>query len=215
MILVGQYDSPYVRRVAVSLKLAGLQFTRNTASVFADAEEMRRINPLGRIPSLVLDDGEVLIDSAAILDYVDELIGPERALLPARGAARRKALRIVALATGAIDKAGAITYERMLRPPETVYMPWMGRCLTQLASALTALDSLPLSPWYLGERPMQPDITVGVMLGYLDLRLVDAFPAGRYPTLETLSAACQALPEFAATVPAADETMPPRGTGVA
>ena len=215
MILVGQYDSPYVRRVAVSLKLAGLQFTRNTASVFADAEEMRRINPLGRIPSLVLDDGEVLIDSAAILDYVDELIGPERALLPARGATRRKALRIVALATGAIDKAGAITYERMLRPPETVYMPWMGRCLTQLASALTALDSLPLSPWYLGERPMQPDITVGVMLGYLDLRLVDAFPAGRYPTLETLSAACQALPEFAATVPAADETMPPRGTGVA
>ena len=86
MILVGQYDSPYVRRVAISLKLAGLQFTRNTASVFADAEEMRRINPLGRIPSLVLDDGEVLIDSAAILDYIDELIGPERALLPARGA---------------------------------------------------------------------------------------------------------------------------------
>lgn len=214
MILVGQYDSPYVRRVAISLKLAGLQFTRNTASVFADAEEMRRINPLGRIPSLVLDDGEVLIDSAAILDYIDELIGPERALLPARGAARRKALRIVALATGAIDKAGALTYERMLRPPETVYMPWMGRCLTQLASALTALDALPLTPWCLGERPMQPDITVGVMLGYLELRVADAFPAGRYPTLESFSAACQALPEFAATVPAADETMPPRGTGV-
>ena len=215
MILVGQYDSPYVRRVAISLKLAGLQFTRNTASVFGDAEEMRRINPLGRIPSLVLDDGKVLIDSAAILDYIDELIGAERALLPARGAVRRQALRIVALATGAIDKAGAVTYERMLRPPETVYMPWMGRCLTQLASALTALDALPLTPWYVGERPMQPDITVGVMLGYLELRVADAFPAGRYPTLETLGAACQALPEFAATVPAADETMPPRGTGVA
>ena len=52
-------------------------------------------------------------------------------------------------------------------------------------------------------------------LKLLKLRVVDAFPAGRYPTLETLSAACQALPEFAATVPAADETMPPRGTGVA
>ena len=176
---------------------------------------MRRINPLGRIPSLVLDDGEVLIDSAAILDYIDELIGPDRALLPARGAVRRQALRIVALATGAIDKAGAVAYERMLRPPETVYMPWIARCLTQLASALTALDALPLTPWYLGERPMQPDITVGVMLGYLDLRVTDACPTGRYPTLETLAAACKALPEFAATVPADDETMPPRGTGVA
>ena len=84
MILVGQYDSPYVRRVAISLKLAGLQFTRDTRSVFADADEMRRINPLGRIPSLVLDDGEVLIDSGAILDYLDEMLGSERALLPAR-----------------------------------------------------------------------------------------------------------------------------------
>ena len=94
-------------------------------------------------------------------------------------------------------------------------MPWIGRCLTQLASALAALDALPLTPWYLGARLMQPDITVGVMLGYLELRVADAFPAGRYPALETLSAACQALPEFAATVPTADETMPARGTGVA
>ena len=130
MILVGQYDSPYVRRVAISLKLAGLQFTRDTRSVFADADEMRRINPLGRIPSLVLDDGEVLIDSGAILDHIDEIIGPDRSLLPARGASRRKALRIVALATGAIDKAGAVAYERMLRPQETIYMPaGSARCI--------------------------------------------------------------------------------------
>ncbi len=211
MILVGQYDSPYVRRVAISLMLAGLEFTRDTRSVFADADEMRRINPLGRIPSLILDDGEVLIDSGAILDYIDELLGSERALLPPRGASRRNALRIVALATGAIDKAGAVAYERMLRPQETIYMPWIDRCLTQLASALAALEALPRSPWYLGARPMQPDITVGVMLGYLDLRVADAFPAGRYPKLEALSAACEALPAFSATRPAADETMPPRG----
>ena len=213
MILVGQYDSPYVRRVAISLKLAGLQFTRDTRSVFADAEEMRRINPLGRIPSLVLDGGEVLIDSAAILDYIDELVGPERALLPARGTSRRNALRIAALATGAIDKAGAAAYERMLRPQEFIYQPWIERCLIQLASALAALDALPLTPWYLGARPMQPDITVGVLLTYLKLRVADAFPAGRYPNLESVSAACDALPEFALTVPAADETMPARGPG--
>ena len=215
MILVGQYDSPYVRRVAISLKLAGLQFTRDTRSVFADAEEMRRINPLGRIPSLVLDGGEVLIDSAAILDYIDELVGPARALLPARGASRRNALRIVAFATGAIDKAGAVAYERMLRPQELIYQPWIERCLIQLASALAALDGLPVAPWYLGARPMQPDITVGVLLAYLKLRVPDSFPADRYSNLKALAAACEALPEFALTVPAADETMPPRGTGVA
>ena len=56
------------------------------------------------------------------------------------------------------------------------------------------------------------DITVGTMLGYLKLRVTDALPADRYPNLELLSAACKALPEFAATVPAADETMPARGT---
>jgi len=103
----------------------------------------------------------------------------------------------------------------MLRPQEFIYLPWIERCLTQLASALAALDALPLAPWYLGPRPMQPDITVGVLVAYLKLRVADAIPAGRYPALESVSAACDALPEFALTVPSADETMPARGTGVA
>src|SRR5215212_2587418 len=98
MILVGQFDSPFVRRVAVSLHMLQLPFTRNPISVFGDAEAMRAINPLGRIPSLVLDDGEVLIDSAAILDHLDEVVGRARALLPPSGAPRRAALRISALA---------------------------------------------------------------------------------------------------------------------
>jgi glutathione S-transferase len=68
---------------------------------------MRATNPLGRIPSLVLDDGEVLIDSAAILDWLDQTVWPERALLPPAAAERRRALRLIKLATGAIDKVGA------------------------------------------------------------------------------------------------------------
>src|SRR5262245_37644838 len=103
MQLVGQYDSPYVRRVGISLHLLGLPFTRNPLSVFAGEADMRRINPLVRVPSLILDDGEVLVDSAAILDHLDETVGPDRALLPPRGAERRRALKIVAWATGAID----------------------------------------------------------------------------------------------------------------
>jgi glutathione S-transferase len=208
MQLVGQYDSPYVRRVAISLHLLGLPFTRNTISVFADEAQMRRINPLVRIPSLVLDDGEVLVDSHALLDHIDEMVGPERALLPPRGPERRRALRIVAYATGAIDKAGAVAYERLLRPADKVHQPWIDRCQGQLAAALAALEALPQSPWLMGPRIMQPDITAAAMLGYLRLRVPDGLLAGRYPHLERLSAACEALPAFKATVPAADETMP-------
>jgi glutathione S-transferase len=208
MQLVGQYDSPYVRRVAISLHLLEIPFTRNTISVFVDADEMRRINPVVRIPSLILDDGEVLIDSAAILDHIDETVGPERALMPPRGAERRQAFRIVALATGAIDKAGAVVYERLLRPPEKVHAPWTERCRGQLAGALDTLEALPVSPWLMGERLMQPDITVAAMLGYLRLRVPDALSAGRYPGLERLSAACEVLPAFVAARPSPEETMP-------
>src|SRR5262245_46710811 len=103
MILVGQYDSPFVRRVAISLKVLGFPYEHDTRSVFGDFDSMRQTNPLGRIPSLVLDDGEVLIDSAAILDHLDEVVGPARALIPPTGPKRREALKRIALATGAID----------------------------------------------------------------------------------------------------------------
>src|SRR5262249_51903411 len=90
MILVGQYDSPYVRRVAVSLRVLGFDYEQDTRSVFGDFESMRQTNPLSRIPSLVVEDGEVLIDSAAILDWLDEIVGPARALLPPAGPERRR-----------------------------------------------------------------------------------------------------------------------------
>lgn len=207
MILVGQYDSPYVRRVAISLHVLGVPFERAPLSVFGDAEEMRRINPLGRIPSLVLDDGEVLIDSAAILDHLDEVVGPERALVPPSGPARRRALRTIALAAGAIDKAGAIVYEQTLRPPERQHAPWLERCATQLASALAALDAAaPETP--VAPRLLQPAITLGCLLFYLRHRLPSALPAGAYPHLETLSTTLESLPPFTATRPGAAELMP-------
>jgi glutathione S-transferase len=110
MILVGQYDSPYTRRVAVSLGLLGFDFEHDGRSVFADFESMRTTNPLGRVPSLILRDGTTLIDSMAILDWLDQQVGPERGLMPASGPARQDALQRIALATGTIDKVmGAAT----------------------------------------------------------------------------------------------------------
>jgi glutathione S-transferase len=207
MILVGQYDSPFVRRVAISLHLLELSFTRNAISVFGDAAAMRAINPLGRIPSLVLDDGEVLIDSAAILDHLDERVGPSRALLPVRGQPRRAALRTIAIASGIVDKAGAIVYERTLRPPAKQHAPWLERCRTQLDSALAALEVTVPTGWLAGDRPGQADITLGCVLGYVRLRVSEALAPG-YPALERHTAACEALDAFCITRPAADEAMP-------
>ncbi len=206
MILVGQYDSPYVRRVAVSLRVLGFDYQHDTRSVFADFDAMRKVNPLGRIPSLVLDGGETLIDSAAILDWLDETVGPERALLPRSGTERRRALRLISLATGAIDKAGMATYERVIRPPALRWPDWIARCRTQAAGAIEALGG---ESWPAGARLDQAQITTACMLRYVRMADPELLPVGRYPSLDALSDRLEARPEFRATFPA--EYAIPRG----
>ena len=112
MKLVGRYDSPFVRRVAVSLHALAIPFEQLALSPFSQAAALRRIAPVGRMPALVIEEGEVLVESAAILDYLDEIAGPSRALLPRSGPERRNSLRIIASATAGCDKAIAINYER-------------------------------------------------------------------------------------------------------
>jgi glutathione S-transferase len=199
MILVGQYDSPFVRRVAVSLRVLGFAYQHDTRSVFGDFDAMRKVNPLARIPSLVLDDGETLIDSAAILDWVDQFVGVERALVPAAGPERRDALRRMALATGAIDKAGAATYERLIRPSAYRWPEWIERCRTQATGAIEALAA---ESWPTGARLDQAQITAACMIHYVRMSDPDLIPAGRYPALDELSARCEARTEFKATYPA-------------
>ena len=197
MILVGQYDSPYVRRVAISLRVLGLAYEHDTRSVFGDFDAMRKTNPLGRIPSLVLGSGEVLIDSAAILDHLDELAGPKRALIPESGAPRREALRRIALATGVIDKAGGgVVYERLVRPSQYRWPDWIERCRTQSADALAALNAL---DWPQQPRLTQPEITTGCMLYYLKINAPDILQPGTHKRLDALLAHCEATPEFEAT----------------
>jgi glutathione S-transferase len=207
MILVGQYDSPYVRRVAVSLRLLDLPYVHDTRSVFGDFDDMRRTNPLGRIPSLILDGGEVLIDSAAILDHIDETVGPDRALIPPAGAARRACLRRIALATGAIDKAGGgVVYERLVRPQRYRWPAWIERCRTQAVGALAALDR---TDWPGGEPLDQSQITTACLLFYLRLNAPELIEPGRYPALDGLLARCEPIPAFQAT--AFTEYAVPRG----
>src|SRR6267378_6776639 len=115
MILIGQYDSPFVRRVAIALRLYGLPFEHRPWSTFGEGDRIAPYNPLRRVPTLVREDGEALIESTAILDYLDELVGLEKAMIAARGPERRRGLKICALATGLGDKAVSLLYERVLR----------------------------------------------------------------------------------------------------
>ena len=210
VILVGQYDSPYVRRVAVTLHLYRLPFERNPISVFGNAQEMARINPLVRIPSLVLDDGEVLIDSGAILDHLDELVGPAMALTPRAGKERRRVLQAVAAATGAIDKAGAVVYERYFHESAFLNREWEARCKQQLAGALDWLESQLKGEWLIGSKMSQADVTAACMVGYLKLRLPEALREANYPELERHSVACETMDAFVASRPHPDEVMPAR-----
>ncbi|MDP9138776.1 MAG: glutathione S-transferase family protein, partial [Pseudomonadota bacterium] len=205
MILVGQYDSPFVRRVAITLHHYGMAFERNPISVFGDAEKMAGINPVVRIPSLVLDDGAVLIDSGAIIDYLDDCAGEECALAPRHGRGRREILQLVAYATGAIDKAGAIVYERWLHPAAAANAGWIERCRRQLNGALSVLETRADDDWLWDGRLTHADVATGVMLGYLDLRLPEEFPAGTYPRLTAYWRRLEELEIFLEARPAPDE----------
>src|ERR1700724_93398 len=103
MILIGQYDSPFVRRVALALRFYDLPFEHRPWSTFGDADKIAPFNPLRRVPTLLLDGGEALIESTAILDYLDELVGPDKAMIAQGGPARRRALKICALGSGVAD----------------------------------------------------------------------------------------------------------------
>ena len=208
MILVGQFDSPVTRRIGVTLHLYGLPFTRDTRSIFADAAEMARITPLTRIPALILKGGEVLIDSACILDHLDETVGPDRALVAPAGPERRKVLQMTALAQGCLEKAGSIVYEQVFHPPAHQSTAWLNRCRGQLIAGLVALDQRLHTPFACGARLSHADVMITCLVAYLHDRVPQAVPAGSHPGLHALADHCETLPAFAAARATADEVMP-------
>lgn len=197
MILIGQYDSPFVRRVGIALVEMGMPFEHRPWSVWRDAEKIATYNPLRRVPTLLLDDGSALIESGAILDTLDEMAGPERALLPRAGAVRRDGLRVSALATGTADKAVSLLYEPLHRehPSER----WMGRCRLQIADGLRALEddrARRATGWWLGGTLSNADIAVACMLRFVREAHPDLFDETRYPRLTAHATRCEARPSF-------------------
>lgn len=197
--LVGMLDSPYVRRVAVSLLALGLPFEHRSLSVFRNVDAFRAINPVLKAPSAVSDDGVVLMDSTLILQYAESLARP-RSLLPSEPRALAHDLRIIGLALAACDKAVQIVYERALRPPEKRHAPWIERVTGQLLAAHGELERA------LAERPplvtsaalSQATLTAAVVWHFTQEAMADIVPAVQHPALAALSAAAEALPEFRA-----------------
>jgi glutathione S-transferase len=208
MILIGQYDSPFVRRVAVSLHHYHMPFVRKPLSVFGDKKEVQAINPLLRVPILILENGETLIDSNAILDHLDHVVGNARALTPPNGPERRKVLQACAVSTGISDKVVALFYERTFHESGHASKSLDERFSSQIKTALEWLENACGTPWFFDGRMTQADVTIGCMLSHLKLRMPEFFPADKYPKLHGLSRHCEMREEFDAARIGANETVP-------
>lgn len=209
MFLIGQYDSPFVRRVAIAMRIYGIEFEHKPWSTFGDTDKIMPYNPLHRVPTLVLDSGEALIESAAILDYLDEVVGPKRAIMPAYGAARHKQLRLCGLATGLGDKAVSLVYERVLRKDQLKL--WVERCETQIGGVLGLLErerAVLQTPYFFGEQVGHADIAIACVLRFTEEAHARLFDAARYPALTAFSRACETLAPFQQIV---QPLAPPRG----
>lgn len=141
-----------------------MPFEQRALSGFDNRAEVRASNPLGRIPALVLDNGETLIDSNAIVDHLDEVYGHEQPLAPPGSADRRAVLKVAAMMMGACEKCLHAAYERNRRPPEKLYQPWIDDCIAQVKNALVAVDEMidPDKPYLLFDRLTQADVTAVV-----------------------------------------------------
>ncbi|MET3916092.1 glutathione S-transferase [Variovorax sp. OAS795] len=198
MQLVGMLDSPYVRRVALSLRLLGLAFDHRSVSVFSTFEQFRAINPVVKAPTLVCDDGTLLMDSSLIIDYAETIAG--RSLMPSASAERQHALRVLGLALAACEKTIQIVYERNLRPLEKQHAPWVDRVRGQLHAAYAGLEAeMPRMPSMDGEAAMgQAALTSAVAWSFTQLMISDVIAPADCPLLAAFAAEAEKLPAFLA-----------------
>lgn len=194
--LIGQYDSPFVRRVGIALRLYDIAFAHRPWSVFGDAEQVRALNPLMRVPVLLLEDGTALLDSHMMLDHLDGRVAAP--LFPRAEPARTAALRVAALGCGLAEKAVSLFYERRLH--DVTSPVWEARCATQIGSVLTALEAdraVRPGPWWFGDSIGHADIAVACAWHFATGAHPGLIDLADYPALAAHSAAAEALAVFA------------------
>lgn len=203
MQLIGMMDSPYVRRVAICLKLLKRDFEHKPISVFSTFEQFKAINPVVKAPTLVLDDGQTLMDSTLILDYLSQDEGATQAnrLVPAEPAARLRAFRMTGLALAACEKTVQIAYEYNLRPAEKQHAPWIERVQGQLLAAygdleqLVAATTMPTDTAAFGSA----EVTIAVAWAFTQMMTPEFVSVDNYPALKAFSDAAGQQPVFLET----------------
>lgn len=202
MILIGRMLSPYVRRVATTMNFYGMPFEhRPLQHTGSDVPELRKINPLGRVPALVTDDGQVVVESSAILDYLDREIGPDRALTPQSGKTRTQVMSMLGVATGATDKTISVAYEVRFRPEEKRHPEWVERCEGQAREAIEWLDSQLADDWFIGNKMSQLDVTTAVTWQFMGAATPTLQASIKAPRIEALTKQLMGQEAFSSTVP--------------
>ncbi|WP_415764494.1 glutathione S-transferase [Pseudomonas sp. ZB1P45] len=200
MKLIGMLDSPYVRRVAISAKRLGIPLEHQSVSVFRHFEQFQQINPVVKAPTLVLDDGEVLIDSTLIIDYLEALARPGNSLMPDDLDQRLRSLRLIGLGLAACEKSVQLYYERNLRPAEIQFEPWVERVEGQLAAAYSALErELEMQPLKTDGTIGQDGITLAVAWSFTHLVVPDQVDVNRFPQISAFTAYAEGLEDFVST----------------
>jgi glutathione S-transferase len=200
MKLIGMLDSPYVRRVAISARYLGIDLEHESVSVFRHFEHFQQINPVVKAPTLVLDDGEVLIDSTLIIDYLEALAGPGKSLMPGDLKQRLRSLRLIGLGLAACEKSVQLYYERNLRPADIQYQPWVERVEGQLSAAYSSLErELEKQPLANGALIAQDGITLAVAWSFTNLVVPDQVDAEQFPRIAEFTAQAEKLEAFIST----------------
>ena len=200
MRLIGMLDSPYVRRVAVSLAFLDLPFVHEGVSVFRHYDRFAAVNPVVKAPTLVTDAGVVLMESSLILEHAERLADPARSLIPADIDTHARSQRIIGLALAACEKSVQIVYERQLRPAEKQHQPWIDRVTGQLLAAYGLLEEEigAGGTWLTGTRPLQADITAAIAWTFTRDLIPDVVAANAFPAVAGHAAHAESLPEFLA-----------------
>ena len=200
MKLVTSLTSPYGRKVRVVLLEKKIPFQLQVENPWQPDSVVTGLNPLGKVPVLVLEDGESVFDSRVIVEYLDH-VSPVGHLIPAEPKTRMAVRGVEALADGVTDAAVAVYLEKK-RTPEQQSGDWLLMQEKTLFRGLTALsEALGDKPWYLGNSMTLADIACGCMLGYLDLRFAEIDWRGAHPNLARLADKLATRPSFKDTLP--------------
>ena len=207
MVLIGMLDSPFVRRVAITMQVLGIDYQYRPLSIFESFEEFRSVHPLVKAPTLVCDDGEMLVDSTLIIDYLELLVGPEKSLMPKDASARRTALQQIGEALVAMEKVIQLVDEETQRPADVQHEPWINRLEQQVISAAGLMEASVEAAiesgndWLAGTDPMQADITTAVAWDFIRRVASSTIRSANHPYLIEYSERAEALPAFLACPP--------------